>query len=270
MIDKQEKINRAIAEVYISVMKDVILENQRNITRTKTITNKIRLIWALFYIKYLSHFILILSVIALLLGIPIIATEKGPSFQILTSLGGFVGGVFTVIAVVLAAKEYYFFNAYKGIKDYRAFIVSKIRPISNMIIDDYVILKEYLTDYLADEHNINNNDKDEITKELLEMSHKYHNLVIDISSEFNDLSYHNDFLRLKSKGDFYFLELNLHHFSYAIQNVYLHYASFANVEVDRNNDFICDFLVEKADHKPQSLMRLLTVLKKIDEDRIFN
>ncbi|MBE0350906.1 hypothetical protein [Pseudoalteromonas lipolytica] len=274
MIYNNEKIEQTYADLYFTVMKDVLIEKQGKYSvvnfTMKTITDRLRLTWVLFYIKYINPIILLLSVIFLLIGIPVIATEKGPSFQILTSLAGFVGGLFTVIAVILAAKEYFLFNAHRGIKEYRAFIVTKIRPINDMLLSDYAILKVYLINYLANEHTINDADINKALKELLEMSNKYQNLVNDISSEFNDISYHNNFLRLKSRGDFYSLQSRLHNFSSAIQDVYLHYAPFANVELKRDNAFISDCLVEKHDHIPQSLVKVLKLLKKIDEDKIFN
>lgn len=227
-----------------------------------------------FIVKYLWLFILLLTLFTIW-GAFIIVTYKKPAIEILGYLGGFVGGMFTFIAVLQAYKEYTLFKMHNGSKEFRSFVVESIRPISDEIKSDYFNLKQ-IYDEAA------NNQKDDLMLQCLfekydaylhEMACRYESRWLKLGGQFNDASFHNKWLANKIKYNFEELKHLMGEFSFTVVFIqdFLLKSKDLNSSKHLNNPFIDD--IRNKDNLLFSREKLfvdkvLLIVKQIDETQI--
>ena len=107
-----------------------------------------------FYIHYFFWFALWLSIAILLYGLFIILSAKGESSNILANFGSFSGGMATVIAALVAVREFILFRHNQGVKEFREFLfgefelkykkdgtMSSINPYKNKYFETQLLHK---------------------------------------------------------------------------------------------------------------------------------
>tara|TARA_Y100000310_G_scaffold345868_1_gene472070 strand:+ start:42694 stop:43413 length:720 start_codon:yes stop_codon:yes gene_type:complete len=75
-----------------------------------------------FYIKHLADFISIVALLFTIFGSTLILLHKNPTAVILSNLGGFIGGMFTFIAVIYSLKEFLINKQRHGSSEYLSLI----------------------------------------------------------------------------------------------------------------------------------------------------
>lgn len=177
----------------------------------------------------------------------LIINYKKPSIEILSYLGSFLGGMFTVIAVLLAVKEYIIFKAHNGSDKFLEFITKTIRPIGQDIYKDFKILKniyDFSKNDIKDDHL-----KIEYQKKLTEIKDRYTNLIVSLDVQHFDATYHNKWLSNKIHFEYSELFDFIEHFYYAIYFVdEILYGAEINITLDKfykDNPFVKDIISEK-------------------------
>lgn len=85
-----------------------------------------------FYIKYLADIISLLALLFTIIGTSLILLEKNPATVVLSNLGGFVGGMFTFIAVVYTLKEFLINKQRQGSSEYLSLINDLIEMVQTV------------------------------------------------------------------------------------------------------------------------------------------
>lgn len=194
------------------------------------------------YVKYISKAIVFVSIAWMLYGSYIILITKKPAFEVLSVLGGFIGGIATLTAVTISYKEYLIFKSYSGSEQYREFIIKVIRPIPDEIFKDFMKLKFYTHHKGYEQKTIPVEEKPEIRKTLFELEGKYKKIESEIQSGYYDLAFKNKWLASKIEGDLNDLIEYLYHFRLASMNV--QYYLFNGEPLDYENNFISDIYLE--------------------------
>ncbi|KKK62553.1 hypothetical protein LCGC14_3003170, partial [marine sediment metagenome] len=87
------------------------------------------------YINYFFWLALWLSIATLLYGSFIILSVKGESSNILANFGSFSGGMATVVAALVAVREFILFRHNQGVKEFREFFIKQVQPLPNFILE---------------------------------------------------------------------------------------------------------------------------------------
>lgn len=87
------------------------------------------------YINYFFWLALWLSIATLLYGSFIILSAKGVSSNILANFGSFSGGMATVVAALVAVREFILFRHNQGVKEFREFLSKQVQSLPNFVLE---------------------------------------------------------------------------------------------------------------------------------------
>ncbi|KTG20586.1 hypothetical protein AUR67_10475 [Pseudoalteromonas sp. XI10] len=139
------------------------------------------------FINFTWIIYLILFLIASL-GVVLMLSEKNSATVTLSSIGSFLGGVFTILAFVFAIKEYKTIQSLSGAKEFRAFINDILYKSSSKIIRDIRMLE------LIHKKSANYTEEKKIEKIhlLSDLMTEYRKIQYEIVKFSADFSYYND------------------------------------------------------------------------------
>lgn len=160
---------------------------------------KPRISFAYFYIKYLSKIFLCLLFALSLYGTWLIISEKLSTANSLSSIGSFIGGIFTLAAVIFAHREYLIYRVRNGSEKFRSFVVTQLRPLSSELINMNKIVLSALFEKYKKPECFNFNLWEDEAKNMYQVCYDFEDKLIDLSyfskyliaenkKEFNDIS----------------------------------------------------------------------------------
>lgn len=263
MIDKNEVItnvfcrfSRPLPAYKLNKKKNPILKYISNLFK------KFYVFTISIYINYLSTFITFLSFLILIFGTVFLATQKRPAFELLSALGGFIGGFATVIAITIAIKEYTLFRVFRDADKYREFIAKSIRPLKKEINDDYSYLVVILSKAYSEDDYLNNSDRKTAMDQLMSKQLDYEASIKGIVSTFAELSFHNKWIEFKFESKFQKLESILTEFKLALSKGEEYIGKYQDVNLDMK------FIYTDYQEEPDELIQLLRLIDEIDTTKL--
>lgn len=148
-----------------------------------------------FYIKYLSKIFLCLLGVLSLYGTWLIISEKLSTANSLSSIGSFIGGIFTLAAIIFAHREYLIYRLRNGSEKFRSFVVTQLRPLSSELFGmNKIVLSALFEKYRKPE----NFDFNLWVDEAENMSQ----VLYDFEHQLTDLSYFSKYLIAENNKEF--------------------------------------------------------------------
>lgn len=138
------------------------------------------------YINYFFWLALWLSIATLLYGSFIILSAKGVSSNILANFGSFSGGMATVVAVLVAVREFILFRHNQGVKEFREFLSKQVQSLPNFVLE--MADKAYLLFAKLDRKAKEDLKIPEIINEIQELENELKLLEEAVSIRYHQLS----------------------------------------------------------------------------------
>ncbi|WP_370316662.1 hypothetical protein [Pseudoalteromonas sp.] len=138
------------------------------------------------YIKYFFWLALWLAIAALLYGSFIILSAKGEPTSILASFGSYSGGMATVLAALVAVREFILFRHNQGVKEFRDFFSKQVQSLPNFVLE--VADEAYLLFAKLDRKAKDDSKRPEVIQEILEIENKLKVYEEHVSSRYYQLS----------------------------------------------------------------------------------
>lgn len=139
-----------------------------------------------FYIHYFFWFALWLSIAILLYGLFIILSAKGESSNILANFGSFSGGMATVIAALVAVREFILFRHNQGVKEFREFFSTQVQSLPNFVLE--MADEAYLLFAKLDRKVKEDLKRPEVIHEIQELENKLKLFEEEVSIRYHQLS----------------------------------------------------------------------------------
>lgn len=134
--------------------------------------------WVIYVILFLTAF----------LGISLILMEKNSATTTLSSIGSFLGAIFTILALVVAIKEYKSIQSQRGAKEFRAFINDIVVKSRDQMKVDFKLLADIYSKF----DTYSEDRKVELFQLLEEAYGEYVEIQYEINKFSGDFSYFND------------------------------------------------------------------------------
>jgi hypothetical protein len=87
-----------------------------------------------FYVNQFFWIALILSIAILIYGSIVILISSGEPSEILTKFAGFAGGMATVVAALVAIREFILFRHNQGVKEFRELFSDKLKTLPGYVL----------------------------------------------------------------------------------------------------------------------------------------
>ncbi|WP_149983142.1 hypothetical protein [Pseudoalteromonas rhizosphaerae] len=137
------------------------------------------------YINYFFWPALWLSIPTLLYGSFIILSAKGESSSILANFGSFSGGMTTVVAALVAVREFILFRHNQGVKEFREFFSKQVQSLPNFVLE--MTDEAYLLFAKLDRKAKDDLKRPEVIHEIQELENKLKLFEEDVSSRYHQL-----------------------------------------------------------------------------------
>ncbi|MEG3759734.1 hypothetical protein V5096_17470 [Pseudoalteromonas carrageenovora] len=138
------------------------------------------------YINYFFWLALWLSIATLLYGSFIILSAKGESSNILANFGSFSGGMATVIAALVAVREFILFRHNQGVKEFREFFNKQVQSLPHFVLE--MADEAYLLFAKLDRKAKEDLKKSEVIHEIQELENELKLLEEEVSIRYHQLS----------------------------------------------------------------------------------